>query len=150
MKQQTSKKCKNTEHNKQSKHTAAQEQEFQSEGRPTLWHTAVTQIHGWWGHILRHPDKPAAKVATWRSVSWWRIVQSIRDPRDAAGRHPRRGWRRGSEELFEQCFGDACGAMAADRARWAAAKPVFLQWCVHRFGGALQAPPPRAKRPRRS
>ena len=124
--------------------------EFHRDGRPNLWRTAVQRVHGWYGHLRRHADSPAAKVATWRSLLWWRTVQFARPSHDRTLRHPRRGWRRGAEECFESCFGDIFPELAADRQRWSEARSVFLRWCCTRFGGSPPARPPGPKRPRRA
>ena len=113
-------------------------QAFREEATSYLWHSAVTAAHGWYGHVHRH----------WRSLEWWRTVQFLRGPRDLAGRHPRRGWHRAVEHLLEGCYGGALSAQLATREQWLQARPAFVEFCVHSFGGRLPERPRAAKRRR--
>lgn len=129
---------------------------FQTRHGPSLWHRAVSSVHGWHGHVMRHPDSLAARAASWRSLMWWRVVQVLGFSRYRTYRHPRRGWTRGAEVLFERCLGADFLTLAVDRQRWLASQPRFLTWCVETFGVAHRRllprvpPPGGAEEPRRS
>ena len=55
--------------------------DFRGGAIPSLWHTAVRTSHGWHGHLHRHPTTPTAIVRAWMCLTWWRMVQHVRDHR---------------------------------------------------------------------
>ena len=105
---------------------------------PALWHRAAASIHGWAGHLARKADGHAAKdVVAWRSINWWRDLQSWAPTSGLTGwRHPRQNWRVGWEQVLADTYGDRWRDEASrSREAWRSGSPACVRECQRRWSG---------------
>lgn len=118
-------------------------------GFETIWHRACSAVHGWAGHLQRHPTSPPARAAGWRDDTWWRATQAMGAALDFANttswRHPTTNWRRASWTPLWDCFGPEWQTRATDRELWFRCRHRFHEWCASRYGGT----PPDRRAPKR-
>jgi len=107
-----------------------------SAGLLSLGHLFLCRYHSWMGHVARACDEgrwsPACCVLGWRSLEWWRQVQSD-FPRAAArdgfvgGRHcTARQWQLSVEVAAEEVFGVGWRSLAKDREEWRSSRRRFV------------------------